>query len=83
MIDDVVTLSAVRVAISFVVEALEESAVPVVLSAVLKMMVAIQFCEGYGDEPSVACAKYWTLNVVVVFCDPFEQVLDAVNAVAA
>ena len=60
----------------------EPSAVPVVLSGVRKITVAIQVCPEKLEEPSVAWAKYCTGNVVVVFMVPFEQAPDVVNAVA-
>jgi hypothetical protein len=58
------------------------SAVPVVLSGVVKFTVATHFCPEKLEVPSVAWAKYWTAKVVVVFSVPPEQTLDVVNAVA-
>jgi hypothetical protein len=78
LIDDVVTFKAVREL--SVTPAL--SPVPVVLSAVLKITVAIQFWLGKLDEASVAWAKYCNGKVVVVFIVPPEQVLVVVKAVA-
>lgn len=59
-----------------------ESAVLVVVSASLKITVAFHPEPGKAEEASVACAKYKTLNVVVVLILVVEQVLEAVNAVA-
>ena len=58
------------------------SAVPVVLSWVRVITVAIHLCPLKLDDESVACAKYWTAKVVVAFCVPPAQLLEAVNAVA-
>ena len=76
--EDVVTLMA----FSVLTTELPLSADPVALEGSLNITVAFHPDPEKLEDESVARAKYCTANVVVVFMDVAEHVLDAVNAVA-